>query len=236
MGYWDYENVGASATPENIKHVQKIFEYIGFAPKPYYDPEGDETFFINPVVYCCKYSANERESGQIKKAFVDMDDKQLLYLLNALFPKTNVYVHHAEGNDTSDTWENHDIIYDTEDMTCLSFDSYTDYGGDGPNGKRSSKARFILDAPKEEYICHLIDISIKDKNTELATLLQNLSQKLKNGLFVLEDNSTDTREIGEEYDIEDDIQEFGYYDEDEEDEYEEDEEDEEDEDEIEESK
>ena len=34
MGRWNYYNVGASAEPEHKKHVQKIFEYIGYAPHP----------------------------------------------------------------------------------------------------------------------------------------------------------------------------------------------------------
>ena len=57
MSHWDYENIGASATPENKKYVQKIFEYIGYAPEPDYAPDGDECSFSDPEVYCCKYSA-----------------------------------------------------------------------------------------------------------------------------------------------------------------------------------
>lgn len=134
-----------------------------------------------------------------------MDEKDLLDLLNALFPKTNVYVHAAEGNNTSDTWENHDTVYDTKDMTCYRDDSYTSYDC-GPNGRRSSKARFILKAPKAEYVDALINLSIEDDNAELTALLQDLAQKLKTGSVVYENDPSDKREIGKEYDIEDDVQ------------------------------
>lgn len=223
MGHWDYRNIGASTTTENKKHVEKIFEYIGYAPDPDYAPDGEECCFNYPDVYCCEYSAYDEASGNIKECFMDMGELDLLNLLNALFPQTNVYVHAAEGNNTSDTWENHDTVYDTEDMTCYSDDSYTSYDC-GPNGKRSSKARFVLKAPKTEYVDALIDLSTEDGNTELTALLQNLAQKLKEGLVVYEDDPTDEREIGKEYDVEDDVQgeEYDdYYDEDEDEENEE---------------
>ena len=223
MGHWDYQNIGASASPENKKHVEKIFEYIGYAPTPDYAEDGEECSFDYPVVYCCKYSAYDRSSGNIKDSFWNMTDEDLLYLLNALFPQTNVYVHAAEGNNTSDTWENHDTVYDTEDMTCYNDDSYTSYDC-GPNGKRSSKARFVLKAPKVEYVDALIALSTEDGNTELTALLQDLAQKLKDGLIVYEDDPSDEREIGKEYDIEDDVQgdEYDdYYDENEDEEYDE---------------
>ena len=136
MGHWDYRNIGASTTTESKKHVEKIFEYIGYATEPDYAPDGEECSFDYPDVYCCEYSAYDRYSGKIKKNFRNMADEDLLYLLNALFPKTSVYVHHAEGNNTDDTWENHDTVYNTEDMTCYSDDSYTSYDC-GANGKRS---------------------------------------------------------------------------------------------------
>ena len=208
MGSWDYKNIGASAKPKNKKHVQKIFEYIGYAPYPDYDEEGDECSFADPDVYCCWYSIYDNRSGKIKKCFKDMDEKQLLYLLNALFPMTSVYVHAAEGNDTSDSWENHDIVYDIKDMTRYNNDSYTDYGGFGPNGKRSSKARFILKAPKAQYISALIDLSTEDGNSGLTSLLLGLSQKLENGLVVYEDNPSDKRIIDKEYDIEDNVEDY----------------------------
>ena len=223
MGYWDYVNVGASANINNKGHIEKIFEYIGYAPEPDYAPDGEECSFYDPDVYCCKYSANDSANGNIKDSFKDMSEEDLLYLLNALFIKTNVYVHHAEGNNTSDTWENHDIIYNVEDMTCYRNDSYTDYGGSGPNGKRSSKARFILKAPRAEFINALINLSIKDGNMGLTTLLQDLAQKLKEGLVVYEDNPEDSREIDNEYDIQDNVEgelndEYDEFDEDEDDE------------------
>lgn len=205
MGHWDYRNIGASATPENKKHVQKIFEYIGYAPEPDYAPDGDECSFRDPDVYCCEYSAYDKSSGKIKKCFENMDEEQLLYILNALFPKANVYVHAAEGNNTDDTWENHDTVYDTEDMTCYSNDSYTSYDC-GPNGNRSSKKRFALKPPKMEYVSALIDFSTDDGNTELIALLLDLSEKLKKGMIVYEDDPSDKREIGKEYDIEDNVE------------------------------
>lgn len=220
MGHWDYENVGASATPDNKKYVQKIFEYIGYGLTPDYAEDGEECSFSYPDVYCCRYSDYDRWSGKIKKEFGDMDDEDLLYLLNALFPKTNVYVHAAEGNNTSDTWENHDTVYDTEDMTCYSNDLYTSYDC-GANGNKSSKARFVLKAPKAEYVSALIALSTEDGNTELTVLLQDLAKKLKDGLIIYEDDPSDEREIGKEYDIEDNVEgsnyeEDEYYDEDEE--------------------
>ena len=225
MGHWDYRNIGASTTTENKKHVEKIFEYIGYAPDPDYAPDGEECSFNYPDVYCCEYSAYDEASGNIKEYFEDMGEIDLLNLLNALFPQTDVYVHAAEGNNTSDTWENHDTVYDTEDMTCYSDDSYTSYDC-GANGKRSSKARFVLKPPKMEYINALIDLSNADGNTELTNLLLDLSQKLKDSLIVYEDDLSDKREIGKEYDIEDNVEgdnyeDDEYYD----DEYEEDEED-----------
>ena len=204
MGHWDYVNVGASATAKNKSLGEKIFEYIGYAPEPDYAPDGDECSFYDPDVYCCEYSAYDRASGNRKESFKGLDEEQLLYLLNALFPRTNVYVHAAEGNNTSDTWEIHDIVYNTEDMTCYSDDSYTSYDC-GPKGKRSSKARFVLKPPKMEYVNALIDLSTADGNTELTTLLLDLSKKLKNGLIVYEDDLSDEREIGKQYDIEDDV-------------------------------
>lgn len=223
MGYWDYQNVGASAMPENKKHLEKIFEYIGYASEPDYAPDGEECSFDYPDVYCCECSADNGYSGKIKKEFRDLSNEDLLYLLNALFPHTDVYVHAAEGNDTNDTWENHDTIYDTEDMTCYRNDLYTSYDC-GANGKRSSKARFVLKAPKAEYVSALIALSTEDGNTELTALLQDLAKKLKDGLIIYEDDPSDEREIGKEYDIEDDVQgdEYDdYYDENEDEEDEE---------------
>lgn len=207
MGRWDFKNIGASAKPENKKMVEKIFEYIGFAPEPEYAGDGEERSFADPDVYCCMYSANEKASGKIKNFIkneycIDMD---LLYLLNALFPKTNIYVYSAEGNNTSDVWENHETIYDTSNMTCYDSDSYTAYGGPGPSGHRSSKHRFALKAPEKELVSALIEQSITDGNTELTGLLTELSEKLRDGLIVYEDDSTDQRKINERYDVKDDV-------------------------------
>lgn len=220
MSSWDYKNVGASATSVNKKHVEKIFEYIGYAQGPEYDPEGDECSFDDPDVYCCEYSAYGRSSGDIKTEFNGIDECELLYLLNALFPKTDIFVHQAEGNDTSDTWENHDTIYDTKDMTRYCDDSYTSYDC-GPNGNRSSKARFALKPPKMKYVNALIDLSTAEGNSELTTLLRDLAEKLKNGMIVYENDPSDEREIGKEYDIEDNVEgdedDYHYYDDEDED-------------------
>ena len=208
MSRWDYENVGASATPENRKYVQKIFEYIGYAPEPEYAQDDPECRFRDPDVYCCKYSACKEASGSIDYSFRDMDEGDLLYLLNALFPMTNVYVHTSEGNNTSDSYEHHDIIYDTSNMTCYTYDDYCNDYGDGPIGERSSKARFALEAPDEKYVNALIGLSTDDENIELTTLLMDLLKKLKNGLVIYKNDPEDTREIDEEYDIVDNIIEF----------------------------
>ncbi len=191
MGYWDYKNVGASANSESIEHIEKIFEYIGYASEPDSSPDGDECSFDEPDVYGCEYSADARASGKIKKCFGSFDEKDLLYLLNALFPKTTIYVHKSEGNNTSDTWENHDIVYDTDDMTCYCEDSYTDYGGGGPNDSESSKESFVLKPPKMEHVKALLDLSMQDGNNPLAALLQELIQKIERG-FVAEATNKNT--------------------------------------------
>lgn len=199
--HWNYVNVGSSATIRNKRHIEKIFEYIGFAPQPEYDPMIEDCCFKNPSVYCCKYSSYDKASGNIKESFRNMDEKDLLYLLNALFPKKNVYVHITDGNDIENTWENHDIIYDTRNMTRYCVDSESDYNIGLLKRKRSSKARFEFKKPKAEYVNALIDLSTEDGNAELTTLLLDLSQKLRDGLNIYEDNPYDEREIDKEYDI-----------------------------------
>lgn len=205
MSSWDYTNVGASAKPENKEFVEKIFEYIGFAKEPDYAEDGEECSFSDPDVYGCWYSENDSASGDVRACLGWFLERDLVNLLNALFPGTKVYIHKAEGNNTSDTWENHDIVYDTDNMTCYRNDSYTDYGADGPSGKRSSKERFVLKPPKEEHVSALIELSKEDGNIELADLLLDLESKLKDGLIVYEDDGTDHREIGEEYDVVDGV-------------------------------
>ena len=213
MGYWDYKNVGASTKSKNIDYVKKIFEYIGYAEEPDYAPDGEECSFKHPEVYCCEYSADDGASGDIKKDFTGFSEKELLYLLNALFPKTNIYVHRAEGNNTSDTWENHDEIFDTECMTLYKFDSYTDWGGGGPNGKRTSKTRFALKPPRLDFVEELIKYSEANSNTRLMSLLKELAEKLRKNEIMYEDDAEDKRIIGEEYDIVDDVEgeEDDYY-------------------------
>ena len=49
-----------------------------------------------------------------------------------------------------------------------------------------------------------INFSTADNNTELTKILQELLQKLKDGLLTYENDTQDTRIIGEKYDIEED--------------------------------
>lgn len=202
MGSWSYKNIGADARPEHKKFVEKIFEYIGYTTEPANTGEGyAECTFWNPDVYGCVMSDYDEQSGYVKDCFRAFDETDLLCLLNALFPKTSVYVHTTEGNTVSDTWESHNRIYNADTMTLECKDSYTDYGGDGPNGYRSWKERFTLSAPKQEYVQSLIELSTADGNGELTALLLELSRKLMEGLVCFKDDDSDTRAIGEEYDV-----------------------------------
>ena len=203
MSYWNYQKVGASAKQENIRHVAKIFEYIGYYPKTEYN-DYEECSFEEPDVYCTEHSNNILFSGNIRKEFENMWHEDLLDLLNALFTKTDVYVHYAEGNDTSDTWENESFVYDTGNMTGYFDGSYTSYDG-GLNGKKSYKFRFALKPPKMEYVNALVDLSIADGNEELTALLQEVSRKLREGLIVYSEDTTDTRVIGKIYDVVDNV-------------------------------
>ena len=203
MGSWDYKNIGASAEPENKRFIEKIFNYLGYSGAPE-TSDGDEcSFYPIPDVYR-SYSGGD----------IDPEDEDVLYILNALFPLTKIYVHRAEGNNTSDTWENHDEIYDTEDMTWSAVDKYTDYGGWGPNGEKSRKARFVLKPPESWMIEELIEYSRDDGETELTLLLEDLLRKLNDGLIVYEDDRTDDRVVGELYDVIDEIGEKEITDED----------------------
>lgn len=53
MGWWDYTNIGASASRQNQKHVEKIFEYMGDSSMEDYSEDGDECTFDRPAVYYC---------------------------------------------------------------------------------------------------------------------------------------------------------------------------------------
>ena len=163
MGWWDYKNIGASASRQNLKYVEKLFDYMGYCPDPDYAQDGDECTFREPDVYCCMSSVNPYFSDRIRwvKELDAYGVKDLRNLLNALFPGTFIYIHSASGNNTSDTWENHDEVYNTDDMTCYGFDTYTDYGGGTYQPDRSWKARFILEAPPMAYVKALIQ---KKKN------------------------------------------------------------------------
>ncbi len=206
MGYWDYTNVGASAKPENRELVERIFKYIGYAESPAYSGDGEDCSFGEPDVYCCQYSANVIDSGLLKGSFANFKPYDLLCLLNALFPETVVYVHSAEGNNTSDTWENHDTVYDVKDMTCYQRDSYTDYGGDGPNGLKTYKFRFVLKPPEMEYVTALFEISKEKGNAKLTELLMELINKLSDGQVIFKSDHSDERVVGLLYDIVDDVQ------------------------------
>ncbi len=200
MSSWDYINIGASVLPENKKYVKQIFKYIGFGERPAGgDGAYEEAFFDDPDVFCCRYSNWERISGHIEKSFYGIQDEDLLNLLNALFPSTKLYVRHASGNDTSDSWENTDKVYDPGTMTCYYGYSVTNYDV-GPNGKEKWTERIALEPPKQEYVEALIKISTKEKNEELSSLLLELLQKLRNGEIVYKDDPTDKRIIGKMYD------------------------------------
>lgn len=167
-------NIGASASRQNRKHVEKIFEYMGYASEADYSPDGDECTFSRPNVYYCMRSVNPGIEEQIREVKeLQYGVKELRDLLNALFPKTIIYLHSASGNNTSPEWEKHDEVYNTSDMTCYRTDTYT-YRQD-----RSWKARFILESPPMEYVQALIRMSTDDGNTELTSLLLELEQKLQ---------------------------------------------------------
>ena len=202
MGRWSFTNVGASASLQNVKYVKKIFEYMG------YSEETDSFFseqcgFKKPPVYYCMSSEDPRIEEQIHQvaALDGYDTKDLLNLLNALFPETWLYVYSSCGNNTSDTWEEHSEVYNTDDMTCYGLDKYTCEGNEDPYEPNTSwKSRFILEPPKPEYVQELIIISIEDDNPELTTMLEELAQKIQDEEIVYIDDGSDTREIGEMYD------------------------------------
>ena len=131
-------------------------------------------------------------------------------LLNALFPGLTVYLHEADGNNTSDTGACRDWIYDADTMTLERQNHYISYSGDGPNGCKRWKERFALKAPKMEYVQSLIDCSMADGNGELTALLLELTKKLRDGLITYEDDGSDTRVIGEKYDVEKEGRVDGY--------------------------
>ena len=229
MGWWDYTNIGVSVTPENEKHVKAILRYIGYGEDPDYAGDGDNTWYdgATGIVYVCQDSAKPRYGSDFDEAFEGFDERDLLYLMNALFPGTTVEVHHAEGNNTSDTWEKHVETYDPDTMTYSVSESYTDYGGGGPSGERSWDERIAMEPPKPEYVQALIDLSTADGNSELTALLLDLSEKLRDGLIVYKDDPADKRVIGEKYNEEDNVEGEEDWDEDDEDEDDEEEEDEE---------
>ena len=118
MGWWDYKNVGAAAKPEHKKYVEKIFEYIGYASEPANTAaDYDECSFRDPEVYGCETSAYDEQSGHLNECFTGFDETDLLSILNALFPQTWVYVHWTSGTTVTDTYEFHDRVYNTSNMT-----------------------------------------------------------------------------------------------------------------------
>lgn len=202
MGWWDYKHIGASADKENVLLVKHIFEYMGYTDVLDFS-DGEECGFSEPDVYYCMSSVNPYIEKQIHrvKELEGFDDKDLLNLLNALFPSTYMYTHQASGNNTTDSWENHDEVYNTDDMTCYGLDKYTDYGGGTYQPNKSWKARFILEPPKMAFVQALIDISTQKRDTELTALLLELTRKLKNGEIVYPDDDSDDRKINKKYDI-----------------------------------
>ena len=204
MGSWRFKNVGASAKPEQRKHVEKIFEYIGIAEKPAWSAGAyDECIFSDPDVYGCMESKYAPESGNVKECFGSwvFNEMDLLYLLNALFPGTSVYVHWTEGSTVTDTWEFHDRIYDAGNMTLECKDTYTSYGGWGPNCYESWKERCALSAPDLDYVNELINLSTADGNGELTALLLVRLQKLKTGLIEYPVDEVDHRKVGQPFDV-----------------------------------
>ena len=73
MGWWDYKNIGVSASRQNLKYVEKLFEYMSYCPDPDYAQDGDECSFREPDVYCCMSSVNpyfsDRISSEISTIF-----------------------------------------------------------------------------------------------------------------------------------------------------------------------
>lgn len=203
MGWWDYTNIGASASIKNLEYVEKLFDYMGYCPIADYAEGGDECGFREPEVYYCMRSIHPYFDERIRKVkeLDGYDVQDLRNLLNALFPGTTIYVHSASGNNTSDTWENHDEVYNTDDMTCYGLDTYTDYGGGTYRPAKSWKARFILEPPTKEYVKALIDISINDGNKELTALLAELDQKLQNNEAFYANDGSDKRKVKKQYDI-----------------------------------
>lgn len=199
MGSWSFENIGASTSNSNKKYVEQIFNYMGYRPDPKRTPDGDECMFIEPEVYYCR--RNGFEGFKSRSRMLDSYSvEDLRNLLNALFPGTFIYTHAADGNNTSDCWENHDEVYNPDNMTCYGFDSYTQYGGSSSD--EFWKARFILEAPPIEYVQALINVSKDDGDEELTELLSELAQKIRNNEIVYADDSSDKRIAGKKYDIE----------------------------------
>ncbi len=87
MSVWNYTNIGVSPKPEDKSQVEKIFEYIGHTSNSGFAPDGDS--------FCPHLGDIYRgyDLADVKSCFLehDYDEKQLLYILNALFPQTTVY-------------------------------------------------------------------------------------------------------------------------------------------------
>ena len=63
MGSWRFKNVGASAKPEQRKHVEKIFEYIGIAEKPAWSAGAyDECIFSGSSRKVVGFKPSKRQS------------------------------------------------------------------------------------------------------------------------------------------------------------------------------
>lgn len=193
MSVWNYTNVGASPKPEFKKHVEKIFDYIGYASDYESVMEGDDFYPDPDDVYRCKDSNYEKYRGHIKAAFweYDYDERDLFNILNALFPKTTVFIHHSEGNSLG--WVSHDECFDADSMTYSTaddeynddfdeefeeeFEEETDEDEtdvDDAAGEEPIKMKL----PKPEHIEALIDLSMADGNDELTALLLELKKKL----------------------------------------------------------
>ncbi len=201
---WNYTNIGASASIQNLWYVRKIFDYMGYASEAdISDADECQYAFKYPPVYYCKSSdSNIDEQIHAVAELEDYDIKDLCDLLNALFPRTWLFVRSVLLEDDN-AWESHERVYDTDNMTCHGLDRYIFCGESNPYEPDTSwKMRFSLEPPKMDYVQALINISKKNGNADLTKLLLELAQKLRNGEIVYIENSSDPRKINEIYDVE----------------------------------
>lgn len=198
MGHWEYTNLGASGKPEHLRHIAKLFDYLGFTEEASYEG-GDGEIYPRPKIDRCVYNYR----GENVVPFFAFDAIEVCDLLNALFPGTSVYVHYSEGHTSVDYYKYENDTFNADDMTYYHDEWYKDVSVEGTTGYYRYKERFAYHTPELEYVQKLIDLCTEDGNSELAALLLELSNKIRNGLPVFEDNPEDSREVGAKYDVED---------------------------------